>query len=72
MAGLEASCPPLKVNALTFSHEPGRAVRARFVYDAKTGARPPSVYLDPYDGMPLGETRGRPPSRRSASCTAGC
>ncbi|TXN19513.1 PepSY-associated TM helix domain-containing protein [Methylobacterium sp. WL9] len=58
VAGLEASCPPLKVNALTFSGEPGRAVRARFVYDARTGARPPSVYLDPYDGMLLGETRG--------------
>ncbi|MCJ2082477.1 PepSY-associated TM helix domain-containing protein [Methylobacterium sp. J-090] len=57
VARLEAQRPGLKVNALTVSGDPGRSPRARFVYDARTGARPASVYLDPYDGRALGPAR---------------
>ncbi|MDO9429085.1 MAG: PepSY-associated TM helix domain-containing protein [Methylobacterium sp.] len=57
VARLEAQRPGLKVNALTFSGNPERSPRARFVYDARTGARPVSVYLDPYDGSERGAAR---------------
>lgn len=57
VARLEAQRPGLKVNALTFSGDPAVTPRARFVSDAKTGARPPSVYLDPYDGTERGAAR---------------
>lgn len=57
VARLEAQRPGLKVNALTFSGDPSRSPRARFVADPKSGERPPSVYLDPVDGRVLGEAR---------------
>ncbi|GJE59123.1 PepSY-associated TM helix domain-containing protein [Methylobacterium trifolii] len=57
VARLEAQRPGLRVNALTLSGDPAASPRARFVYDAATGARPPSVYLDPYDGTERGEAR---------------
>lgn len=58
VARLEAQRPGLTVDALTFSGDPALAPRARFAHDAKAGARPVSVYLDPYDGTQRGETRG--------------
>ena len=57
VARLQAQRPGLKVNALTFSGDPDQSPRARFVADAGTGTRPPSVYLDPYDGRERGEAR---------------
>ena len=57
VARLAAERPGLRVGALTFSGDPALAPRARFA-DDKSGARPPSLYLDPYDGALRGEIRG--------------
>ena len=63
VARLSAERPGLRVGALTFFGDPAMAPRARFADDAKAGdvkpgGRPPSVYLDPYDGTLRGEVRG--------------
>lgn len=58
VARLEAQRPGFRVNALTLSGDPALAPRASLSDDAKAGARPPWVYLDPYDGTQRGETRG--------------
>lgn len=58
VARLEAQRPGLKVNALTLSGDPAVAPRARFANGARGDARPPSVYLDPFDGTLRGEIRG--------------
>ncbi len=58
VARLDAQRPGLKVNALTLSGDPAVAPHARFANAAKGSARPPSVYLDPYDGTLRGEIRG--------------
>ncbi|NEU13816.1 PepSY domain-containing protein [Methylobacterium sp. BTF04] len=60
LARLNTQRPGLKVNALTVSGDPERSPRARFAADPRSGTRPPSVYLDPYDGRDLGEARLEP------------
>ncbi|KQP31976.1 PepSY-associated TM helix domain-containing protein [Methylobacterium sp. Leaf100] len=64
VARLQAQRPGARVSTLTLSGDPERTPRARFSTDAKTGARPPSAYLDPYDGRDLG-----PPRLESAFAT---
>ena len=46
-----------KVSAVTMSSDPSVAVRIRFARN-EGGARPSSVYVDPYDGRLLGAPRG--------------
>ena len=46
-----------KVSAVTLSSDPSAAVRVRFARDEQ-GARPSSLYVDPYDGHVLGTPRG--------------
>lgn len=46
-----------KVSAVTMSSDPSVAVRLRFARN-EGGARPSSVYVDPYDGRLLGTPRG--------------
>lgn len=46
-----------KVAAVTLSSDPSAAVHVRFARDEQ-GARPSSLYLDPYDGHVLGVPRG--------------
>lgn len=46
-----------KVSAVTMSSDPSAAVRIRFAR-SEGGARPSSVYVDPYDGHLLGTPRG--------------
>lgn len=46
-----------KVAAITLSSDPSAAVHVRFARDEQ-GARPSSLYLDPYDGHVLGVPRG--------------
>ncbi|MDP4023701.1 PepSY-associated TM helix domain-containing protein [Methylobacterium sp. NEAU 140] len=58
LARLAAAAPGLRVDALTFAAAPEGSPRARFARDPATGARPPALYLDPYDGAPLGPVRG--------------
>ncbi|WP_271615255.1 PepSY-associated TM helix domain-containing protein [Bradyrhizobium sp. CCBAU 51627] len=46
-----------KVTAITLSNDPSAAVHIRFARDEQ-GARPSSLYVDPYDGHVLGVPRG--------------
>lgn len=46
-----------KVSAVTLSSDPSAAVHIRFARDGQ-GARPSSLYVDPYDGHVLGIPRG--------------
>lgn len=46
-----------KVAAITLSSDPSAAVHVRFARDEQ-GARPSSLYVDPYDGSVLGVPRG--------------
>ncbi|MGX1006380.1 putative iron-regulated membrane protein [Bradyrhizobium japonicum] len=46
-----------KVSAVTLSSDPAAAVRIRFARDEQ-GARPTSLYVDPYDAHVLGAPRG--------------
>ncbi|MHC2436298.1 PepSY-associated TM helix domain-containing protein [Bradyrhizobium sp. USDA 4451] len=46
-----------KVSAVTMSSDPSAAARIRFAR-SDGGARPSSVYVDPYDGHVLGSPRG--------------
>ncbi|MCJ2042379.1 PepSY domain-containing protein [Methylobacterium sp. E-041] len=57
VARLGAQRPGLRVSTLTIAGDPAIVPRVRFADDT-SGARPPSVYLDPYDGTLRGEIRG--------------
>jgi len=57
IARVEAQRPGMKVNTVTLSSDPARSARIRFAVADKNGARPPSSYLDPYDGRYLGAPR---------------
>lgn len=46
-----------RVTAITLSSDPSAAVHVRFARDEQ-GARPSSLYVDPYDGHVLGVPRG--------------
>ncbi|WP_197090763.1 PepSY-associated TM helix domain-containing protein [Bradyrhizobium sp. LTSP849] len=46
-----------KVSAVTLASDPSAAVRVRFARDEQ-GARPSSLYIDPYDAHVLGTPRG--------------
>ncbi|MCJ2034888.1 PepSY-associated TM helix domain-containing protein [Methylobacterium sp. J-068] len=48
---------PEGVANLTLPAEPGTAVMARLARDPASGQRPPSLYLDPYDGTVRGAAR---------------
>ena len=54
---IETQRPGPKVSALTLSEDPAASVFARFARDPKSGSRPDSVYVDPYDGTVLGPMR---------------
>lgn len=49
--------PGVRIGSLLLSSEPGASVRIRFAIEKRTGVRPPSFYLDPYDGTVLGTAR---------------
>lgn len=57
VARLKAVPDAGKVAAITLSSDPSAAVHVRFARDEQ-GARPSSLYLDPYDGHVLGVPRG--------------
>jgi len=60
VARVEAQHPGLTIDTLTLADDPERSPRVRFAPDAKAGARPPSAYLDPYDGRDLGPAHLEP------------
>src|SRR3954466_9283945 len=57
VARLKAGQDLGKVSAVTLSSDPAAAVRVRFARDEQ-GARPASLYVDPYDAHALGAPRG--------------
>lgn len=57
VARLQAAGDFGKVSAVTMASDPSAAARIRFARD-DGGARPSSVYVDPYDGHVLGSPRG--------------
>jgi sulfite reductase (NADPH) flavoprotein alpha-component len=57
VARLKAEQDLGKVSAVTLSSDPAAAVRVRFARDEQ-GARPASLYVDPYDAHVLGAPRG--------------
>ena len=57
VARLKAGQDLGKVSAVTLSSDPAAAVRVRFARDEQ-GARPTSLYVDPYDAHVLGAPRG--------------
>ena len=57
VARLKAAQDVGKVSAVTLSSDPSAAVHVRFARDEQ-GARPGSLYVDPYDGHVLGTPRG--------------
>ncbi|TWB98100.1 sulfite reductase (NADPH) flavoprotein alpha-component [Bradyrhizobium macuxiense] len=57
VARLQAAGEFGKVSAVTMASDPSAAVRIRFAR-SDGGARPSSVYVDPYDGHVLGSPRG--------------
>lgn len=57
VARLQAAQDLGKVSAVTLSGNPLAAVRVRFARDEQ-GARPTSLYVDPYDARVLGSPRG--------------
>ncbi|MHC2336457.1 PepSY-associated TM helix domain-containing protein [Bradyrhizobium sp. USDA 4454] len=57
VARLQAAGDFGKVSAVTMSSDPSAAARIRFAR-SDGGARPSSVYVDPYDGHVLGSPRG--------------
>lgn len=57
VARLKAGQDLGKVSAVTLSSDPAAAVRVRFARDEQ-GARPTSLYVDPYDARVLGAPRG--------------
>ncbi|RXT43445.1 PepSY-associated TM helix domain-containing protein [Bradyrhizobium betae] len=57
VARLKAAQDLGKVSAVTLSSDPSAAVRVRFARDEQ-GARPASLYVDPYDAHVLGAPRG--------------
>jgi len=57
IARLAAAQDVGKVSAVTLSSDPSAAVRLRFARDEQ-GARPSSLYVDPYDARALGTPRG--------------
>jgi sulfite reductase (NADPH) flavoprotein alpha-component len=57
VARLKAGQDLGKVSAVTLSSDPAAAVRVRFARDEQ-GARPTSLYVDPYDAHVLGTPRG--------------
>lgn len=57
VARLKAVPDAGKIAAITLSSDPSAAVHVRFARDEQ-GARPSSLYLDPYDGHVLGVPRG--------------
>ncbi|MGU3360449.1 PepSY-associated TM helix domain-containing protein [Methylobacterium sp. M6A4_1b] len=56
LARFHAQRPDTVAN-LTLAAEPGTAALVRLGRDAATGQRPPSLYLDPYDGTVRGAAR---------------
>ncbi|UMY16865.1 PepSY domain-containing protein [Methylobacterium organophilum] len=56
VARAQAERPGARVEALTLSGDPAEAPRLRFAR-GRDGARPASLYLDPYDGAVRGEAR---------------
>ncbi|RQH10698.1 PepSY-associated TM helix domain-containing protein [Bradyrhizobium sp. RP6] len=57
VARLKAAQDLGKVSAVTLSSDPAAAVHVRFARD-EGGARPASLYVDPYDARALGSPRG--------------
>jgi uncharacterized iron-regulated membrane protein len=57
IARLQAAHDLGKISTVTMSSDPSAAVRIRFAR-SEGGARPSSVYVDPYDGRILGAPRG--------------
>ncbi|MDQ8731232.1 PepSY domain-containing protein [Bradyrhizobium daqingense] len=57
VARLKAAQDAGKVSAVALSSDPSAAVRVRFGRDEQ-GARPSSLYVDPYDARVLGSPRG--------------
>ncbi|MCK1395437.1 PepSY-associated TM helix domain-containing protein [Bradyrhizobium sp. 1] len=57
IARLSAAQDVGKVSAVTLASDPSAAVRLRFARDEQ-GARPSSLYVDPYDARALGTPRG--------------
>ncbi|MGY3031786.1 putative iron-regulated membrane protein [Bradyrhizobium sp. USDA 4354] len=57
VARLKAAHDVGKVSAVTLSSDPSAAVYVRFARDEQ-GARPTSLYVDPYDARVLGSPRG--------------
>lgn len=57
VARLKAAQEIGQVSAVTLSSDPSAAVRLRFARDEQ-GARPSSLYVDPYDARVLGTPRG--------------
>ena len=57
VARLKAAQDVGKVSAVTLSSDPSAAVHVRFARDEQ-GARPGSLYVDPYDAHVLGTPRG--------------
>ncbi|MDI3560554.1 PepSY domain-containing protein [Bradyrhizobium sp. Arg816] len=57
VARLKAGQDLGRVSAVTLSSDPAAAVRVRFARDEQ-GARPTSLYVDPYDAHVLGAPRG--------------
>ncbi|MBR0961374.1 PepSY-associated TM helix domain-containing protein [Bradyrhizobium japonicum] len=57
IARLKAAQDVGKVSAVTLSSDPAAAVHVRFARDER-GARPTSLYVDPYDARVLGSPRG--------------
>lgn len=57
IARLKAAQDVGKVSAVTLSSDPAAAVHVRFARD-EHGARPTSLYVDPYDARVLGSPRG--------------
>ena len=57
VARLTAAQDVGKVSAVTLASDPSAAVHVRFARDER-GARPSSLYVDPYDARVLGAPRG--------------
>ncbi|MGY4511309.1 putative iron-regulated membrane protein [Bradyrhizobium sp. USDA 3650] len=57
VARLTAAQDVGKVSAVTLASDPSAAVHVRFARDER-GARPSSLYVDPYDARALGAPRG--------------
>ena len=63
VARLKAAQDVGKVSAVTLASDPSAAVHVRFARDEQ-GARPGSLYVDPYDAHVLGMPRGEASAAR--------